>query len=178
MGMAVSTRNTRRDGGFSLIEALISSFLLLVIILGTLPLFTRAIVSVKSGGDSTAVATRSRGWVEELFQLPFDSPQLTVDSGPDKTIDQEYRSRTKQWVDVSTPSDPTDPVTWLRTATIRQYSVDALEDGQLLHTEALSAGTSAELIHIKEIVVQVRQQQGAAVFGPSRELTLRTIKSF
>lgn len=163
----------RGESGVSLVEILLASTLFLVIALATVPMFTRAMVSNTSGNDSTKVANFARGRVEEFVQLPFGNSALTIEEGTEKTFQEYFSGRTKSWKAGTAPAD--DPAQWLRISTIRQYSVEALEDQTVDPAEALPAGSDPSLIHLKEIQVQVSQVGGW--YGPGKTITLRTLKS-
>lgn len=164
----------RRGDGFSLIEVLIASAIFLTIALGVLPLFSRSLRDNRSGAESTELTNLARSRLEEFFQLPFDSPRLTLATGIELVFDEYYSQSSESW---KTGAPPTaDPAVWTRTTRVRQYQIGALDDGFLdPATEALAAGTAAGQIHLKEIVVQVTRV--SSFFGPPKRLTLRTLKS-
>ena len=174
--MDVELRPRRCAAGFSLIEVLVASVLFITIALGILPLMTQSMRNNRSGAESTELANMARSRLEEFFQMPFDSTDLTLDTGIEKPHLDYYSEANREWVDGTPP--PEDPARWLRTTRIRQYGIAALDDGDLdPATEALPAGTPASQVHIKEIVVQLQGVRTNSLFGPPKRLTLRTIKS-
>jgi len=179
MGMELSGVRGRgltgRERGLSLIEAVIAAGLLLVIAVGIIPLFTQAMSSNQSGADSTSVSNMARSQVEELYQLPFNNVRLTLTGGTELVISSYYSLATRKWYDGEAPVG--DPALWTRTATIRQYSVNSLDDGLLEPTEALEADALPGQVHFKEIEVAALGTRQAGPLGPSRHITLRMLKS-
>lgn len=173
-------RRPHRQSGFSLIEVLVAAVIFLIIALGVLPFFTIAIRDNRSGAESTELANMARSRLEKFSQLPFDAPDLTLEAGTSaKTISDYYSFADKEWRSCSSPCPPTeDAGAWLRTTTVRQYSIGALDDGVLEPaTEALDDTAPAGAVHLKEIVVQIRGVRLNSLYGPAKRLTLRTIKS-
>ena len=164
---------SRRSSGFSLIEALIASYLLLMIVLGVLPLFTRAAIQNVAGRESTGVSNVARSRTEELYQLPFNSPQLTIASGEKREEIEYFDPETGAWDTVA----PTLHAEWIRTTIIRQYSVRALDDDVLEVSEALVAGTDPGQVHFKEIQVTVEGGRASGPLGAPKQVTVRVLKS-
>lgn len=167
---------TRRPAaGFSLLEVLVASAILLVVAIGILPLFVSSIRSNQQGNDSTKVANFARERLEEFFEYPFNSTTLTIDTGNARSYDEFYSSADGIWKPGVPPTD--DPELWSRRTTVRQYSAQALEDGILEAAEILPASASASQIHLKEIEVTVTSSRQAGMLGPGKRLTLRTLKA-
>jgi Tfp pilus assembly protein PilV len=177
---AVSDRT--REAGLSLIEAVVAAFLLLVIALGLIPLFTRSIVDNSSGNDSTQASNHGRTHLEALIQAPFNSQRLAVAAG------QPFSQRTDSWAqgnpdelgDASEgwwPGVPTDrgQVLWQRTTRVSQYSISDLDDGVL--DDPQPGGAQSTFVHLKMVEV-VLDSQRSAVIGGGRDFTLRVIKPF
>ncbi|MDH3744597.1 MAG: hypothetical protein OES47_05785 [Acidobacteriota bacterium] len=182
MDLAVNRRAAVRSSGFSLAELLIASLILLMIILGILPLFTQATVNNTKGAHSMEVSNFARAGVEELFQLPLDSPLLTITAGNESVIAQKYLVNTKQWVPMTDPPNLADPAKWTRTATIRQYGWSGVQPavgfpGELTldKVDALPFSTTEDVV-LKEIVIEVQRIDNPTAFGRP-ELTVRTFKS-
>ena len=174
--MALEVRR-RRQRGLSMIEAVIASGLLLVIAAGILPLFAQAMVSNQSGSDSTSISNMARTEVEELFEVPFNSAQITLTTGTELVFASYYSHETEKWVDGEAPLDGSDPAKWTRTVIIRQYSINALDDERLDAGEALTSDADPGQVHFKEIEVAVAGTRRAGPLGPSRRITVRTLKS-
>jgi len=163
--------------GMSLIEATIAAAILLFIAAGILPLFAQALANNLSGADSTSVSNSARSGTEELFQLPFNSARLTLVSGTELVVEDYYSLAEKKWKPGPEPSGGSDPALWNRTATVRQYSVNALEDGLLEPSEALEFDAHVSQVHLKEIELEVVGTRTAGPLGPSRRIATRTMKS-
>lgn len=78
-------RTRRSSGGFTLIETLVSAAILLIIAVGILPLFIRSIANNTLGGELSQKSNHAKTIMEELVQVPFDSPQIAVVAGSDRT---------------------------------------------------------------------------------------------
>ncbi len=78
-------RATRKgEQGLTLVELLIALALLAFILLGIVPLFLASVKSNYSGNEYTSVNVLARDKLEELENLPANSPELTEGShGPD-----------------------------------------------------------------------------------------------
>ena len=163
----------KAERGFSVIEVLIASAIFLIIALGVLPLFTQAIRSNLSGKDSTDVSNLARSHVEELLQVPFVT--LEVPTGSTEGVTQEYwSSTTKKWVVGSTPTSG-DSALWYRTTTIRQFSLNDLQDNGVADNP-LPGGTPSGNVHFKEIVVEVRNTPRTLLTGGGA-VTVRRLRA-
>jgi hypothetical protein len=118
------------------------------------------------------VSNGARSRAEELFQLPFNSPTLTVTTGTSRTLSDYYALDERVWKTGGLGEAATngDVPQWVRTAVIRQYSLDNLNDPK-------PAGTDPESIHIKEIVVTVEGLNAATTFGSKKTATVRLYKA-
>jgi Tfp pilus assembly protein PilV len=169
-----SMRGERGEQGLSLIEILFASLLFLAVALGVVPMFTQSMVSNTSGNDSTKASNFARARAEELTQVAFNHQDLTVDAGSEKTIEEYYTSSDSQWHLAPVPAG-TIPA-WMRTTTVRQYNVDALDDDRVEIAEALPTGTDPSFIHLKEIQVSV--EQGGSIFtSKAKTITVRTLRA-
>ena len=149
--MALIHESRHGERGVSLIEVMLASLLFLAISLGVVPMFTQSMVSNSSGNDSTKAANFARARTEELMQLPFNHPDLTIEAGAEKLI-QEYQDKvTQMWLPLPIPSDAQSE--WVRDTTIRQYNVDALTDQVIDVAEALDSAADPSVVHLKEIEV-------------------------
>jgi len=177
----------RGEAGFSIIEALIAAAILLIIALGLLPVFSRAINDNVTGNDATQATNGSRTEVEELLQLPFGNTRLLVASGQNKTETKDFYTRAK--ADPSTGAyeigDATEgwttdasgrgPVLWNRTTTVQQYGITDLNDGKL--DTPLDGSTQANFVHLKQIQVLIENPK-KDLFGNGQGITLTVIKAF
>ena len=173
VGTAPPVDGRRKERGFSLIEVLIASVIMLIIALGVISLFTMAMSSNLQGGDNTKAANFAREKLELLWQIPFNDPQLTI-AGAATThqLYEYYDETTKQWTGMGSATPPPGAI-WTRITTIRQFSIDDL-------TEPISGddGTTApEQVQMKEIKVEVRNTRAGGAFGGGKELTLLAYRS-
>ena len=172
-----STRRGRSSAGFSLVEVLIGTAILVIVAVGILPLFASSIRSNREGNDSTQVSNFARERLEEFFELPFNSSSLTLNAGTERLYEEYYSVEDRDWKTGGPPTDGTDPALWTRDTRVRQYSVRALEDGVLEVDEALVAGSPASEIHLKEVEVTVESTARSGFLGPGKQLTVRTLKA-
>lgn len=182
-----------RPMGFTMVEVLVAGALLMVITLGTLPLFTRALRDNRSGAESTEVSNAARSGLEEFFQLPWDAARLVLvggdlNGGTIKAFGDFYSLADDRWkpcaaalpdcdpASCAVPAD--DPARWTRVTCVRQFSNDDVtDDGELADDEALAFDADPSQVHLKEIVVRVASARQSPVFGPAKRITVRTLKS-
>ena len=165
------------EAGFSLLEVLIAAVLMLVIAVGVLPLFTRAMTASLSGNDSSQASNFGRSRLEEMYQLPFNSPGLAITAGSEAKATEWWSDADKSWKTGAVPPASA----WTRTTRLRQFSlaglVDADGDGEF--DEPLPAGTDPRFIHLKEIVVRLEGNRTAGnPLGVARPITLRILKPY
>jgi prepilin-type N-terminal cleavage/methylation domain-containing protein len=166
-------RRFRRGGarglqGFSLVEVLIASAILLIIALGILPLFTQAIVNNRAGADYTTATNAAKSELERLFALPMSSPDLAVTAGTQTQRSQYFSSNEQRWKDAI---DSSDKALWTRTITIENYLLKS--DGTLLGPRP-----AGEDVHVKEIEVQVERGASGGPLGLGKRIRLRVYKAF
>lgn len=190
---------TRTREGFTLIEVLLAMAILSLIVLGLLPLFTRAMMDNAAGQEAGQQANLGRSELEEMLQLPFNHLRLELQAGTETTVERFYASGTgaqgdEAWTSVAAPAGET--VYWRRQTTVRQYGirgvedtdgdgvvdrVEGLEDADRdgLLDEPLPAGTLPASVHLKEVDVTLESQRpdGAPVRG-TPPLRLRSYKAF
>jgi len=121
--------------------------------------------------------------VELLYQVPFNSPLVTVPAG--QTVAQTieiWDDATKRFV-VGDLSSLTAPPRWMRTTSVRQYSLPRFEDNTL--GEPLEGDHPPENVHLKEvevIVVSYPNPTDPARPGsgglPGQRILVRTLKPF
>lgn len=124
------------DAGFSLVEVLIATALLLVIAISVLPLFMRALESNTSGGRSSQLSTFVNADLETVNQATVDHQNWDLSSGTGGVVDlgQRYWDTgvaydgasmpahlgDETWVDAET--DAVGPILWQRQMTLRKYT--------------------------------------------------------
>lgn len=166
----------RGQGGFSLIEVLLASVMLLIIALGIVPMFVRS-VGLNAEGRMASVSTSlAADEIERLVGMPFDGPEMTIPPGSfERVVDQYQLEPRGDWIDESAYTGG--GFAYHRIVRIRQFNFNALNDklDQVLEeAEALDGDALASLVQMKEIVVQV--QSGNFVGGNSRAVTLRYVR--
>lgn len=170
--------------GFSLVESLIAALILLIIALGLIPLFARALRDNTAGADATQASNHGRARLEEYQQLPFNNQDLALAPGS-LTLDRDESWAQGDRDDVGDadegwwPGAPADRglLLWHRTTTVRQYGMNDLDDSRL--NAPLPGGTQPAFVHLKE--VEVRLESGrpdASPLGPGRQITFRVLKPF
>lgn len=165
-----------RSSGFSVVEVMIASAIFLLIAIGVLPLFTQSIKNNLSGREATEVSNHGRSKVEELLQMPFASPDMTVPTTGNVGETKEYWSDVeKKWKPGDSP-DPSEKALWLRTIRIRQYAISDLKDNNVLDTPL--SGTAANgQVHMKEIEVEVESLREDSPLGGGKSLKVRMLRA-
>ena len=165
----------RHERGFSLIEVLIASLIMLFIALGIVALFTMSAASNLQGSESTKAANYARERLEQLWQVPFSAPELTISgSGTQNTSYEYYDNTTKKWTAMATPTPPA-AATWTRITTVRQFAVDNLASGAAISGDVGTA--NPQQVQIKEIKVEVHNKRVGGALGGGKELTLLAYRS-
>ncbi|MCC6175685.1 MAG: hypothetical protein IT305_10310 [Chloroflexi bacterium] len=178
---AAPVRPSADEAGFSIIEGLIAALLLLVVTLGILPLFSRAMNNNVKGNDSTRQANGAINAFEGAVALPFNSGAMSVAAGnqvvvneamalkkissPTGGLDFALSPRWELVADLGTD----DKAMMNRTRTLRQFSFDDFLDNQNFDTP-LDAATEPRLVHLK--VVDVTLQDATQVEAPQYQLRL------
>jgi type II secretory pathway pseudopilin PulG len=168
------------SAGFSVIEVLIAAGIFLIIAVGLLPLFVQSIRNNLSGRDATDVSNMAKSRVEELFQLPFDSPRLDLPAGATELWVSDFYVKTTAgyggegfWTTAAPASGQVAP--WARATRVRQFSIDR-ESGQL--SDPLDGSTDQKFVHLKEIRVELHSRRSLGnPFGGGRELVLQAMKA-
>lgn len=173
-----------RQAGFSIIEVMVASALLLTIAVGVLPLFSSAIVNSTRGRDSTAASNAARSRLEEYSQVFFNNEQVALPGSTTELI-------VGDWYDAGGSlamgdevwrtgplSAAAGPVLWQRQVRITQHSFsDLLDDGVL---NVPQAGTSEDLsLDLKLVGVRVtgNRASGSQV-GGNTDFSMSMIKAY
>ena len=165
----------RHEGGFSLIEVLIASVIMLFIALGVVALFTMSAASNLQGSESTKAANYARERLEQLWQVPFSAPELTITGSATENKSYEYYDNaTKKWTAMAGPTPPA-VATWSRITTVRQFAVDNLASAAAISGDIGSA--NPQQVQIKEIKVEVHNRRVGGALGGGKELTLLAYRS-
>lgn len=70
-----------REAGVTLVELIIATFLLALILLAIAPLFITSVKSNYAANEYTSIHNIARDRLEQLMNLPFNSPQLAPTAG-------------------------------------------------------------------------------------------------
>jgi len=172
------------ESGFSLIEALVASVILLFIALALIPLFTRAMRDNVQGNDATQETNHGKAREELVLQLPFNNQGVVVPAGQvlGETVEawtqgapNVINDANEGWLQGSTAGRGL--ALWTRTTDVRQYGVADLDDGRL--DTALPGDTQPIFVQLKEVEVRMESARNAAnPLGGGRRLTFRMIKPF
>ena len=161
----------RHESGFSLIEVLIASLILLFVALGIIPLFTMAAQSNLQGSENTKAANYARERLEQLWQMPFNDPYISVLSGDEREHTEYYDESQDKWLLLL--GDPPSGTMWTRNTEIRQFAVDDLETP----ISADQATADPARVQLKEITVYVDNLRAGGPFGGGKNLTVRAYKA-
>ncbi len=188
-----------RGPGFSLIEVLMAMVLLLVVIAGLLPLFSRSVLENLEGKESTVSTNHARSELETYKQLTFNNWELDIAVGDDERItDSEFTQVTpnqigdERWVPTAAAGEL---VPWTRSTRVRQLGLNGVADtdldgviDQLIGLEDndfdgefdnfLVGGTTPNAIHLKEVRVQIEGAKQWSQSGTAAQSTMRSIKAF
>ena len=151
---AAPSSDRRSEAGFSLVEVLIATALLLLIVIGLIPLFTRSMLNNVEGDEATRATNVAVDNFERLLSLPFDSLPMSLPAGVAITTqDDALLLNTNQWHDAgSIPAG--DHARYLRTTTVQQFNIsDLLDNGTL--DNPLPGGWTPSQVHIKVVDIQV-----------------------
>ena len=188
----------RNQSGFSLIEVLMAMVLLVVVVAGLLPLFSRSVIQNVEGREATQSTNLGLSQTEDRRQLAFNNFQMDLTAGTQLQVmdywDQGNPNKLgdEQWV---TTAPTTTIAPWNRTTTIQQFgigrptdadldgiadTIPGLEDTDLdgVFDNPLAFGSPPESIHMKLIDVQIQAQKTWALGGAATATTLRSMKSF
>ena len=128
--------NQRRQApqGFSLLEVLVAMVLLVVVVSGLLPLFSRSVLENVEGREITKSGSLGRSQTEELHQMFFNNWELEIQNGSVRTT-QDYWNQgladkvgDESWV----TTVPVGSVAlWSRTVDVRQFGINGVDDTDL-----------------------------------------------
>ena len=174
----------RVAGGFSVVETLIASLILLFIALGIIPIFARAIRDNSSGSDSSQATNHARSRIEEALQLPFNNQALAVTGAATaaQTVDfwdqgspDRVGETAERWV---TTRPSLTRALWTRTLQVRQFGIADLDDGRL--DTPLPGSTQPVFVHLKEVEVRLvsEKQPGNPLATAGGQLVFRSLKPF
>ena len=153
--MALNSERRRREAGVTLVELLIAVALLGIVLLGIAPLFIASVRSNYSAFEYTSIHNLARDRLEQLMNLPFDSPQLAQGS-----FVNDLPTTLPDPVTGIPPSNVKNPLQ--RTYTVNNFTTSpplATGDNFILNP----VGTVP--CDFKHVVVEVRSTSGGTTFG-------------
>lgn len=170
------------EQGFSLIEALIATGILLLIAIGIIPLFATSILNNSRGSDSTTATNHDRSQLEDMMQIPFNSPILTLGGAATQTESDEWwapgdtgmlNDSTEGWRSVL---PTTGFVPWTRQTIVSQYQVSALDAGALQTGAAENGSTQPNNVQLK--LIQVEVDSGRKGLNSGEKVVMQVIKAY
>ncbi|HLF55273.1 MAG TPA: hypothetical protein VI942_00365 [Thermoanaerobaculia bacterium] len=115
------------EAGFSVVEGLIASLILLIVVLGVLPLISQSMLNNAQGNTSSEQANGAADGIEELISLPFNAPEMTIASGLTSFPNRSYRMLDdSRWQDGAYTGTGTPQFT--RTGTVELFTFDDIDD--------------------------------------------------
>jgi hypothetical protein len=176
----------RAEAGFSVIEGLIAALLLLVVTLGILPLFSRAMNNNVKGNDSTRQANSAVDSFETAVSLPFNSGAKMVPPAATSLVvtetlalkrvasatggeDQAMSNRWELPADLAVGDIPV----MNRQSTLQQFSLDDYIDNQNFDTP-LEGDVESRLVHLKTIDLVLQDASGTG----GQPYRLRVIQAY
>ena len=177
--MANWKRPRTSEAGFSLIEGLVAAALLLIVTVGILPLFSRAMQNNAKGNDSTRQANGAVDELERSISMPFNSGPMDIVNGATQNVETRVIALKNPPETISPRWElPADlgandvPVT-TRQRTLRQFSFDDFTDNQNFDSP-LSGDVEDRLVQFKVVDL--------VIDDPSRPLArpyrLRLVQAF
>lgn len=173
-----STRRRGRQAGFSIVEVLVAAAILLIITIGILPMFTRAVLSNVSGAQSTLATNFGKTQIETLAEKPFGDPTLTVPAGSTQFLTTDYWAQgdPTQIGDAdegffAAPVAANGLVSWQRTTRVQEFNVFDL-------ATPLDGAALAGNVHVKAIQVTLTPSGSAGPLSRTQGTTFTYYKSF
>lgn len=172
--MELELKAPSAERGFSMIEALVASLLMVIIVLALVPLFARSMQNTLAGREYSVATQHGRSRSDQYYQLPLTGEELVLPVGEDELVQPDWwDSASHLW----TATAPSASAPWRRTTTVRQYSVnDLLNDGALV--TPLAGGTPAPQVHLREVIVEVESTREGGAVGEGRSVVLTTVRGF
>lgn len=169
------------QAGFSMVEALVAAAILLIIAIGMIPLFSRAILNNSRGNDYTQATTHGEGDLEEAVETPLLSNRLAVTGGSrrqnvDFLLTRGFKAPLRPVTDVDwvTSVSGPNPVAWTRTTQTRQFAYWAIIPdpgqtiGELKDSEVILGPADTSQWQIMEVSAWL--DSGKNISGPGKAL--------
>lgn len=183
---ASQVRPSSSAAGFSIIEGLIAALLLLVVTLGILPLFSRAMNNNIKGNDSTRQSNGATDAFETALALPFNTGDTTIPAGstsvvvtdtlalkkipsPSGGVDQALSTRWELPADLGADDVPV----MNRQRTLQQFSFWDFQDNLSFDTP-LDGGAETNMVQFKVVDISLQDATG----GSARAYQLRIVRTY
>jgi hypothetical protein len=169
------SENRSSEEGFSIIEGLIATALLLIVTVGILPLFTRSMANNLRGNVSTRQANGTVDEFERLTSLPFNTGDTSLLAGASRVTDTVIALKqlpdnpagalSYRWEPAAT-LPPGDRVDTLRRSTLRQFPLSDFnfQEPESSLQNPVPLGLDETDIHLKVIDIEF--------FDPNRDAAL------
>src|ERR1700724_1334006 len=109
------------QGGFSMIESLIAAAIIGIVVIGILPLFTRAIVDNMARADYTRGTNYAKSKEEDFTRVPVLQTSIQVQRCDKQEMSTEYMDPASLYWVATKPSNPL--AVWTRVTTLTQYNL-------------------------------------------------------
>ncbi len=199
----MSPRAHRAVAGFSLVEVLLASALLLVVVVSIMPLFSRALQSNAIGGQASAMATFSMEDLEEGNQATVDHAEWKLGGSGGTMVDDALVFAKEYWSGAAEdqlgdggwqPDNSSgDLFLWERSAKVRKHSYADVLPGnlevsgsgltQVGHPELYDVpfpnetGAKGKNLHILEIRVTIQPYTGLPL-SQGQQMTVGHYRAF
>ena len=186
-------------GGYSLIEVLFASILLLVVAISIIPMFTRALQSNLAGGRSSAMATFAASDMEVVNEKAIDHEDYALEGTDFVNVATQYWNMGEGAADgesnaylgdeVWQDDDETGMILWQRTTDVRKYAIsDILPIVDTSGTTLVGYGTHPRIFdlplkpgeegskHLVEFRVQI--EPFSESFGAGGQITISHFRTY
>jgi hypothetical protein len=174
---------TAAERGFTIIEGLVASAILLIVAIGILPLFASSILNNTRGSDSTTASNFGKTTLETAVTLPFDNVAVQVPGGQTKLqVDEWWKpgngkinDPTQGWTTTAPPASTLS--TWTRSTLVQQFqSVDAVTAGDL--SAPYDGSVPPNFVQLKLVTSTVQSSKQGGILGAGEHITFRVLKAF
>ena len=182
MGATIDGRGPQ--AGFSLIEALIATGILLMIAVGIIPLFATSILNNTRGSDSMSATNYGRSQIETLEGMFLkQTPAVSVAAGQKQLVTSEYwtpgagnqiNDAAEGWHAGTAPSGTL--ATWTRQTTVTEYPLNALDDGILDPATEAQDGSATPMFTM--IQVDLNSGKLGGILGNGERITMRMVRAY
>jgi len=170
------------EAGFSLIEALIATGILLMIAVGIIPLFATSILNNTRGADSMSATNYGRSQIETLEGMVLkQTPAVSVAAGQKQLVTSEYwtpgatnqiNDSSEGWYAGTAPSGTL--ATWTRQTTVTEFGLSAVDDG-FPSTDAQDGSATPMFTMIQ---VDLNSGKLSGILGNGERITMRMIRAY